>query len=380
MRHGRTAKLALEDGTVVTGRSFGAEGERAGEAVFNTSLMGYQEILTDPSYKGQIVVMTYPLIGNYGINTEDVESAVPCVEGFVVRELSRVRSNFRSTADLDTYLEEHGIPGIEGVDTRMLTRRIRIYGAMRAVLSTVDLDDGSLVEKARSSAQMEGRDLVKVVTPKQPYDWNEPFTSEFAPHLGWKPKRKYRVVVMDYGCKRSILRYLVEAGCSLRGVPATATAEEVLALEPDGVFLSNGPGDPAALDYAIAAIRGLVGRVPIFGICLGHQLLGLALGGRTFKLKFGHRGANQPVMDLQTGKVEITSQNHGFAVDPDSLNPADVELTHVNLNDRTLEGFRHRRYPLFCVQYHPESSPGPHDSTYLFPRFTALMDRAEGRG
>ena len=376
------AKLALEDGTVVSGPAFGAcPAERAGELVFNTSMSGYQEVLTDPSYKGQIVLMTYPLIGNYGVTAEDEESTGPQVEGFVVRELSSIASNFRAAKDgnLDGYLREHGIPGIQGVDTRALTRRIRSGGAMRAVISSADLDDKSLVAKAQASPRLDDIDLVGQVTAPKPYDWTEGFASAFSADVAKAKGRKpHRVAAIDFGIKRNILRHLVHQGCRVTVFPATAPAEEVLASRPDGIFLSNGPGDPARNRQAIACVQGLLAkRLPVFGICLGHQILGLAMGGRTFKMKFGHRGANQPVKDLRTGKVEITSQNHGYAVDIDSLPKGEVELTHVNLNDQTLEGFRHRTLPVYSVQYHPEASPGPHDSDYLFRDFIALMDGAK---
>ena len=370
------AKLALEDGTVFTGRGFGAQGETFGEVVFNTSMTGYQEVLTDPSYKGQIVAMTYPLIGNYGINAEDVESGRPQVEGFIVRELSRVPSNFRSRGSLDDYLQVNQIGGLEGIDTRSLVRRLRVRGTMTGIMSTTDLDEASLVHKARTSPGIVGRDLVREVVPKQAFDWSEGFISRFSSQaLSLRPL-SHHVVALDFGMKWNILRCLVQIGCKVTVVPGTATAEQVLAYRADGIFLSNGPGDPAALGYAIAMIRELVDQrpqaTPIFGICLGHQLLGLALGAETFKLKFGHRGANQPVLNQQTNKVEITTQNHGFAVRLDNL-PRALAPTHINLNDGTLEGMRHRRYPLFSVQYHPEASAGPHDSTYLFEEFRKLM-------
>jgi carbamoyl-phosphate synthase small subunit len=366
------AKLALEDGTVYTGRSFGARGETFGEVVFNTSMTGYQEVLTDPSYKGQIVTMTYPHIGNYGINEEDRESQRPQVEGFVVRELSRTPSNFRSHGDLDGYLAANGVLGLEGIDTRALVRRLRVRGTMTGVLSTTDLDDGSLVQKARTCPGIVGRDLVREVVPARAYSWSEGFTSPFAAELLPSRPAGPHVVAVDFGMKWNILRCLVQVGCRVTVVPGTAGAEQVLSCKPDGIFLSNGPGDPAALGYAVEIVRGLIGKRPIFGICLGHQLLGQALGGKTFKLKFGHRGANQPVLNERSGRVEITTQNHGFAVDPKTL-PSDVEQTHVNLNDQTNEGMRHRRQPLFSVQYHPESSAGPHDSCYLFEEFRKLM-------
>jgi len=364
----RRALLALEDGRLFEGEAFGADGERAGELVFNTSMTGYQEVLTDPSYKGQIVAMTYPLIGNYGINEDDGESRRAWLEGFVVRELSQVRSNWRSTKDLDTFLGEQGVPGIQGVDTRALTRHLRTAGAMRSVLSTTDLDPKSLVAKAKASPGLEGVDLVKRVTCDAPYDW-DPQANAAGP----------RVAVMDYGVKFGILRRLLSEGCRVRVYPAATPPDELVADKPDGVMLSNGPGDPAAVTYAITHIRRLIeeppgGRpLPLFGICLGQQLLGLALGGRTFKLKFGHHGANHPVKDLRTERVAITVQNHGFNVDMESLDQRDVEVTHLNLNDRTLEGLEHRRLPLFSVQFHPEASPGPHDAHYLFKRFVELM-------
>jgi carbamoyl-phosphate synthase small subunit len=366
------AKLALEDGTVFAGRSFGAAGETFGEVVFNTSMTGYQEVLTDPSYKGQIVTMTYPLIGNYGINREDQESVRPQVEGFIVRELARSPSNFRSHGTLDAYLVEHGVLGLEGIDTRALVRRLRVRGAMTGVLSTTDLDGASLVHKARTRPGIVGRDLVREVVPDKPFPWAEGYTSRFASNqIPGRPAGPH-VVALDYGMKWNILRCLVQVGCKVTVVPGTATAEQILAYRPDGIFFSNGPGDPAPLGYAIDTIRHLVGKKPIFGICLGHQLLGLALGAKTFKLKFGHRGANQPVLNQQTGRVEITTQNHGFAVGLDSL-PAGVEATHINLNDGTLEGMRDRRHHLFSVQYHPEASAGPHDSAYLFEEFRKLI-------
>jgi carbamoyl-phosphate synthase small subunit len=366
------AKLALEDGTIYTGLAFGAAGETFGEVVFNTSMTGYQEVLTDPSYKGQIVTMTYPEIGNYGINAEDQESRRPQVEGFVVRELTRVPSNFRAHGSLDAYLAANGIPGIEGIDTRSLVRRLRVRGTMTGVLSTTDLDDASLVHKARSRPNIVGRDLVREVVPEQPFAWSEGFKSRFiAQELHARPGSPH-VLAMDFGMKWNILRCLVQTGCKVTVVPGTATADQVLSYKPDGIFLSNGPGDPEPLSYAISTISQLAGKKPIFGICLGHQLLGLALGAKTFKLKFGHRGANQPVLNQKTQKVEITTQNHGFAVNLDSL-PRDLEATHINLNDGTLEGMRHRRWPIFSVQYHPEASAGPHDSTYLFEEFRKML-------
>ncbi len=371
--HPMKALLALADGTVFEGTGFGATTEAVGEVVFNTSMTGYQEILTDPSYCGQLVVMTYPEIGNVGVNLEDVESSRPCVEGFIVKEYWETPSNWRATQSLGAYLAEHGIPGIQGIDTRALVRLLRDKGNLNGVLSTADLDRERLVRKAREAPGMEGQDLVRRVTCAAPYDWNEGhWTLEHGYAIPSEPGRHF-VVAYDFGIKRNILRNLVHAGCRVRVVPASTPAEDVLAMQPDGVFLSNGPGDPAAVPYAIDAVRGLVGKVPIFGICLGHQILGLALGGRTYKLKFGHHGGNQPVKDLTTGKVEITSQNHGFAVDVESLG-GKAELTHVNLNDQTVEGLRHNELPLFSVQYHPESSPGPHDANYLFRRFVDLIE------
>jgi carbamoyl-phosphate synthase small subunit len=368
------AKLALEDGTIFTGDSFGHPGERAGEVVFNTAMSGYQEILTDPSYKGQIVTMTYPLIGNYGVNPADVEHAHPWVEGFVVREASRVRSNFRSTEDLDAYLRRHKIAGITGVDTRALTKRLRERGAMRGVLSAEDLDDASLVRKAKAIPPMEGRDLVPEVTCREARHWTafldgDPFVAE----MKGRPAR-FKVACLDYGLKFNILRCLVRAGCDVTVFPAQTPGPAVLDFKPDGVFLSNGPGDPAVVRYAIDCVKTVLGRAPVFGICLGHQILGHACGGRTFKLKFGHHGANHPVKDLTTDKIEITSQNHGFALDPESVRGRDVEITHVNLNDGTVEGFRHTKLPAFSVQYHPEASPGPHDAQHLFQRFVRMME------
>lgn len=372
------AILALSDGTVFEGQQFGASGETVGEVVFNTSMTGYQEVLTDPSYKAQIVTMTYPLIGNYGCNEVDVESIGPQVEGFVVREYSAYHSNWRSEWSLDDYLAENGIIGIQNIDTRALTRRLRVHGVMNGCLATEDtggnLDANSLVEKAKSWHGLVGWDLVQRVTCPNPYAWNHRINSDFQIENGTPSEQgKYRVIAMDFGIKYNILRQLTEHGCEVQVVPATTTADEILAADPDGVFLSNGPGDPAPLDYAITTIQDLMSKKPIFGICLGHQLLGLALGGKTYKLKFGHRGANQPVKHFETDQVEITSQNHGFCVDIDSL-PSTVEITHINLNDDTLEGMHHREYPVFSVQYHPEASPGPHDASYLFSKFTDMMD------
>ena len=372
----KPAKLALLDGTVYTGTAFGADGEAFGEVCFNTSMTGYQEILTDPSYNGQIVAMTYPQIGNYGVNADDVESGKLAIKGFIVRELCHEPSNFRSTESLGDYLKRNGVVGIEGIDTRALVRKLRVKGAMTGVISSVDLDDASLVAKAQKSPDLIGRDLVQEVMPDKSADWStllHPLATELT-HLPQKVQAgtEPHVVAIDYGMKWNIPRHLKEMGCRVTVVPGTITSEEVLALNPDGVFLSNGPGDPRPLTYAIDTIKGLLGKKPIFGICLGHQLLGLALGGEIYKLKFGHRGANQPVLDKQSGKVEITSQNHGFALQPDTL-PANVEVTHINLNDQTVEGISSQTYPAFSVQYHPESSAGPHDSHYLFGRFRGLM-------
>ncbi len=363
------ALIALEDGTVMTGRSFTGPGEAAGEIVFNTSMSGYQEILTDPSYTGQMVTMTYPLIGNYGINTEDMESAAVHPRAFLMREHQAMPSNFRASSTLLDFLQKFGVLGIEGLDTRMLTRILRKRGAMKAVISTQDTDPASLVEKARQWDGLVGRDMVARVTTVKPYGWgaNGSFESTTFPAGG-----KFNVVAYDFGIKYNQLRILTGKGCSVLVVPAKTSAAEVLALNPDGVFLSNGPGDPAGVEGVVDNIRALLGKKPIFGICLGHQMLGLAYGGQTFKLKFGHRGGNQPVKDLQTGKVEITSQNHGFCVDPESL-PESVEVTHINLNDGSLEGMRHKELPAFSVQYHPEHAPGPHDAVYLFDRFIDLM-------
>ncbi|MFP6702716.1 MAG: glutamine-hydrolyzing carbamoyl-phosphate synthase small subunit [Planctomycetaceae bacterium] len=376
------AKLALADGTVYTGSRFGASGEVYGEVVFNTSMTGYQEILTDPSYCGQIVTMTYPLIGNYGANAVDVESGGVALRGFIVRELCRFPSNQRLDWSLEDYLKQNGVIGIEGIDTRALVRRIRIHGAMTGVLSTIDIDDESLVNKAQSSPELVGQDLVREVISGETAEWSESLDelvqASVTPgydglhDIATDPALGPHVVAIDYGMKWNIPRHLRQLGCRVTVVPGTATAKEVLAHEPDGVFLSNGPGDPRPLDYAIDTIRDLLGHQPIFGICLGHQLLGLALGAEIFKLKFGHRGANQPVLNQATGRVEITTQNHGFALDPESFGD-EIEVTHVNLNDQTVEGIRSRQQAAFGVQYHPEASAGPHDSHYLFGDFRKML-------
>jgi carbamoyl-phosphate synthase small subunit len=370
------ALIALEDGRIFDGRSFTGHGEVYGEMVFNTSMTGYQEILTDPSYKGQIVAMTYPLIGNYGVNSEDDESAGVHVEAFVVREYEDAFSNWRADMSLGQYLVRHKRLGVEQVDTRALTRHIRLKGAMKAVISTEDLDPVSLVAKARSSPGLVGRDLVKEVTCKTPYIWQagQPVSlnAQALQDLRDMKSSGLRVAVLDCGLKYNQLRLLEKLGCECVVFPCTASKEELLSVEPDGVFLSNGPGDPAALCGIVDTVRQIAGKRPVFGICLGHQILGLAMGGRTFKLKFGHRGANQPVKDLETGRIEITSQNHGFSVDEGSL-PPEMEVTHINLNDHTVEGMRHRNIPAFSVQYHPENAPGPHDAEYLFDRFTEMM-------
>ncbi len=370
-KENRIAKLALENGAVFTGRGFGASGTSEGEVVFNTSMTGYQEILTDPSYKGQIVTMTYPLIGNYGINRQDVESKTPHVAGFVIKELAPLYSNYRADMSLDEYLKRHNIVGIEGIDTRALTRMLRISGAMRGILSTEVLDDAKLVDRAKHAAAMVGADWVKAVKPEKSYKWDED-------QGDWKQGKVERgdglhVVALDCGAKHNILRHLSERGVKVTVLPPDVTAEEIMKHRPDGLFVSNGPGDPAALDYAVRPLQGVLGKVPIFGICLGHQLLGRAIGAETFKLKFGHRGGNQPVKNLDTGRVEITSQNHGFAVERKSLEAKGGVVTHLNLNDNTVEGFRHRDLPVFSVQYHPEASPGPHDASYLFDAFIDMM-------
>ncbi len=365
------AKLALEDGTIFQGISIGGAGEVDGEVVFNTSMTGYQEILTDPSYRGQIVTMTYPMIGNYGINDDDVESKKPQVSGFIVREDSRIHSNFRSHKSLQSYLAEHNVIAIAGIDTRALVRKIRSKGAMKGILSTVDLDDSSLIAKAKASLGLVGRDLVREVVPKSSSSWNEPLhcLAKFGDESHKEASvQSPKIVCLDFGMKWNIARHLADRGNQVKVLPGTATAAEVLPKIQMELFLSNGPGDPEPLTYAINTIRDLLGKKPVFGICLGHQLLSLASGAKTFKLKFGHRGGNQPVLNVETGKVEITSQNHGFAVDETSLPPS-LKVTHRNLNDNTIAGVRHTEFNAFSVQYHPEASAGPHDSSYLFDEF-----------
>ena len=388
-----SALLALEDGSIWRGESFGAPLTANGEVCFNTSMTGYQEILTDPSYKGQIVTMTYPLIGNTGINALDVESSQPHVSGLIVRELSPVVSSWRSVESLDSYLKRHNIPGLTGVDTRSLTLRLRMQGSLRGVMTSETISDAAAIDLAKKWSYLD-RDFVQEVTCTEAYDWDPkdklsrkwtliqgkrplgspPLTGEdyFAP----LPPVKHRIVAFDFGLKTNILRRLRQHGFQVRVLPARATADEALATNPDGVFLSNGPGDPGVISYAHATVRSLIGKKPIFGICLGHQILGYALGGKTFKLKFGHRGGNQPVKDLTTGKISITSQNHGFAVDPESLPASEVETTQINLNDRTSEGLRHRSEPVFSVQYHPEAAPGPHDADYFFREFSKMIDKS----
>jgi carbamoyl-phosphate synthase small subunit len=355
----KRAKIALEDGRIFEGFSFGADGESTGEAVFNTSISGYQEILTDPSYKGQIVTMTYPLIGNYGVNDEDVESGCVQVQGFIVKEYAKLMSNWRANKTLAEYLKENNIVGIEGVDTRALTKHIREKGAMKSIISTIDMDDASLIEKARNSEGLVGLDLVKDVTCKKQYNWSE--------------KGKYKVAVLDCGVKRNILRHLESRDCALTIFPADTDPATILGMDPDGIFLSNGPGDPEGAPYVFETVKELLGKKPIFGICLGNQMLGLALGGQTYKLKFGHRGGNQPVKDLSTGKVSITAQNHGFCVDMDSVKDKGITVTHMNLNDDTVEGIENADLDFFSVQFHPEAAPGPNDAVYLFDKFIAMM-------
>jgi carbamoyl-phosphate synthase small subunit len=374
------AILALEDGRIFRGEGYGAKGECYGEVVFNTSLTGYQEIFTDPSYAGQIVVLTNPQIGNYGTNLADSEANRPYIEGLVTREFSPISSNWRSQQVADEYLERFQIPVISDIDTRALVRHLRVHGVMRGVISSIETDPAVLVEKARAIRKMDGTDLAKVVSTKGRYEWENDGADPLHPDAaqGLEPAPHLHVVAYDYGIKRNILRMLSKEGCRVTVVPAETSAEDVLSLKPDGVFLSNGPGDPEPVTYAQEHIRRLAGKTPVFGICLGHQLIGLALGGKTYKLKFGHHGGNHPVKQIDTGKVEITSQNHNYAVDPDSLNQNEVELTHINLNDNTLEGLRHRTVPMLSVQYHPEASPGPQDSNYLFHDFRKMMEEWKG--
>ncbi len=369
------AILALEDGRVFEGQAFGAQTERVGEVVFNTSITGYQEIFSDPSYAGQIIVLTNPQIGNYGANSTDPQALKPFIEGLIVRDFSPVASNWRSQQTADAYLQEHQIPIGSDMDTRTLVRHLRTRGVMRGALSTVPQSPEALLDKARNAPSMAGLDLATAVSTTKPYAWDEGMPKASPSELlEDTPPARHHVVAYDLGIKRNILRRLRQNGAHVTVVPAATLAEDVLALKPDGIFVSNGPGDPEPLEAQAGELRKLLGRAPIFGICLGHQVLGRALGGKTFKLKFGHRGGNHPVLNKLTNKVEITAQNHGFAVDADSLSASDIELTHVNLNDQTLEGFRHRYYPLFCVQYHPEASPGPNDSLYLFADFARMMD------
>ena len=369
------ALLLLEDGAAFKGYAFAGHGRALGEVVFNTSMTGYQEVLTDPSYKGQIVAMTYPLTGTYGINDEDMESAAIQVEGFIVKEYQEFASNWRSRRTLAEFLNEYDKIGIEGIDTRALTRHIRVAGAMRGIIATDTDDVGGLLDEVQAYPGLDGIDMVRHVTCRKPYRWLNGPQPDTLPPAWSEDQPGFRIAALDCGVKYNILRMLERSGCQVAVFPAHASADEILATRPDGIFLSNGPGDPAAVHYVIETVRKLLGQKPVFGICLGHQIMGLALGGETFKLKFGHRGANQPVKDITTGKVEITSQNHGFCVDPNTLPNASVRLTHINLNDNTCEGMEHLKLPAFSVQYHPEASPGPHDASYLFERFVRLMEK-----
>lgn len=372
----KPARLMLEDGTLFYCNSFGAEGSKAGEVVFNTSITGYQEILTDPSYAGQIVVMTYPLIGNYGVNEEDSESYKPWVEGFVIKEPSQIASNFRASKRLDEYLKEHNIIGLCNLDTRALTRRIRIYGAMRGYITTdPNIDNGELLERTINTPKMEGQDLVSKVRPEQPYPWKEGFKSIFDPSRKKRRCSTLKVAVIDCGIKYNILRHMVDTGFEVMVFPPTASKDDILDFKPDGLFISNGPGDPEPVKYVQNIIRELIEKLPTFGICLGHQLIALALGARTYKLKFGHHGGNHPVRNIYTKRVEITTQNHGFAVEADTMDKAEVILTHINLNDNTVEGFVHKYLPIMAVQYHPEAGPGPHDANYLFDLFAEMIKK-----
>ncbi len=368
------AWLALENGQVFSGKSAGAEGEKTGDVVFNTAMTGYHEILTDPSYAGQVVMMTYPLIGNYGVAEEDAESPKAWAEALVVREMSTISSNQRATSTMPEWLKENGVVTIEGVDTRELTKLTRTEGSLRCVISTIDSDPASLVAKARAAASTDGRDLASEVSCREPYTWEESYHDSYPDEVPTATGKRYRVVAYDFGAKRNILRSLVHCGFDVTVVPAWTSSDDVLGMEPDAVFLSNGPGDPSAVTRGIDAVSNLIGKKPIFGICLGHQILSIVLGAKTHKMPFGHHGANHPVRDILTGKVEITSQNHSFAVDPESL-PDHLELSHINLNDDTVEGFRHKTEPIFTVQYHPEAAPGPLDSSHLFMRFRELVEK-----
>lgn len=372
------ALIALEDGTIFEGESFTGRGEAVGEMVFNTSMSGYQEILTDPSYTGQIVTMTYPLIGNYGVNSDDMESVAVHPKAFLVKEYNAVPSNFCSEETLAHFLSRFGVLGVEGFDTRALVRHIRTVGALKAIVSTEDLDKESLVQRAKAWVGLVGQDMVRKVTCDQPYGWadNRPVPGTNFSTVQAGMNNPLKVVALDCGIKFNQLRIMTEKGCQVQVVPASTDAETILAMKPDGVFLSNGPGDPAGIPGVVEMVQALLGKIPVFGICLGHQILGLAYGASTYKVKFGHRGGNQPVKDLATGHIEITSQNHGFSVDPDTLDKEVIEVTHINLNDGSLEGMRHRHFPAFSVQYHPEHAPGPHDSLYLFDRFVEMMRRA----